>query len=89
MTRIVKAVQTCWACPSQWDAYTDRGEYLYLRFRHGYGSATWYAGGYPNNVQESRLVGEFTDPDPYAGSIGLAEFCQRAGLVLDPMAEVS
>ncbi len=83
MIRIVRAVQTCWACPSQWDAWTADGEYLYLRFRHGHGTARWYAGGYPNNVNESRLVGEFTDPDPYAGSIDLDEFCRRAGLALE------
>ena len=27
--------QTCGACPSQWDAYTEDNEYVYIRFRHG------------------------------------------------------
>lgn len=27
--------QTCSACPSQWDIYTDDGEYIYARYRWG------------------------------------------------------
>lgn len=38
--KIVKAHQTCYACPSQWDAWDEEGNYWYLRFRHGYGSAS-------------------------------------------------
>ena len=26
---------TCSACPSQWDIYTDDGEYIYARYRWG------------------------------------------------------
>lgn len=28
--------QTCWACPSQWDIFTDRSEYIYARYRWGH-----------------------------------------------------
>lgn len=26
---------TCSACPSQWDAETTNGDYVYIRLRHG------------------------------------------------------
>ncbi|WP_280426796.1 hypothetical protein [Nocardia carnea] len=71
--RIIKAVQTCYGCPSQWDAVTDTGQDLYMRFRYGYGSADI------NGI----TVAHFTDPDPYAGVISLEEFCARADIVLD------
>ena len=40
--KIVRAVQTSLACPAQWDAWDEEGNYYYLRFRHGYGSVTQY-----------------------------------------------
>ena len=33
--KIVNAVQTCLACPSQWDAETDDGKSVYIRYRWG------------------------------------------------------
>ena len=36
MYKIKYYKQTCSACPSQWDLYTDKGEYLYVRFRWGH-----------------------------------------------------
>jgi len=37
---IVKTcTQTCSACPSQWDLYTQNDEYIYIRFRWGNFSA--------------------------------------------------
>jgi hypothetical protein len=35
---LVRAVQTCQACLSQWDAWDLDGRYWYLRFRHGHGT---------------------------------------------------
>lgn len=29
-------VMTCGGCPSQWDARTDDGKYVFIRVRHGY-----------------------------------------------------
>jgi hypothetical protein len=40
--RIARAVQTCSGMPAQWDAWTDTGQYLYLRYRWGNGSVTPY-----------------------------------------------
>ena len=73
-------------CPSQWDAWTDTGEYLYLRFRHSTGVArrepspdtdTW---AWP--ISADNVVARFETEGEDDGVIGLDEFCQRAGLTL-------
>lgn len=33
--KVKHCIQTCSACPSQWDIYTDEGEYIYARYRWG------------------------------------------------------
>ena len=35
---LARVVQTCGSCPSQWNAWTTGGQYLFLRYRHGEGS---------------------------------------------------
>ncbi|MER6064841.1 hypothetical protein ABT167_27440 [Streptomyces sp. NPDC001792] len=40
--RISRVVQTTCCVPVQWDAWTDEGQYLYLRYRQGVGSVTPY-----------------------------------------------
>lgn len=82
---IVKAVLTCRACPSQWDAWTDTGQYLYLRYRWGRGTVETYPSPDVDEwaISDEALIAEFEDPNEFAGEIGLEEFCQRAGLVLD------
>jgi hypothetical protein len=83
VTTIVKAVQTCHACPSQWDAWTDTGQYLYLRFRYGYGSVESQPGPDVDTwSHQPTLVASFQDEDGWAGEISLEEFCERAGLTL-------
>ena len=32
---VVRVVRTCRACPSQWDAWTAQGVYVYVRYRSG------------------------------------------------------
>ena len=90
---IVRAVQTCTACPSQWDAWTADGQYLYLRYRGSRGTVDTYAD--PNSetwttVPDGKLARfgkgfEITKWDKEIsldGEIGLEEFCQRAGIRL-------
>lgn len=37
----VKSInQTCDACPSQWEGYTEDNQYIYIRYRWGYLSVT-------------------------------------------------
>lgn len=80
---IVYAVQTCRSHPAQWDTWTADGEYLYLRFRHGFGFASTRRGG-SLNLGDETTVARFEAP--HLGSeIELDEFCLRAdlGLALD------
>jgi hypothetical protein len=36
MINIVKMVETCGGCPSQWEGWDDEGAYYYFRYRWGY-----------------------------------------------------
>ena len=36
MINIVKMIETCGGCPSQWDGWDDEGAYYYFRYRWGY-----------------------------------------------------
>ena len=36
MIRVTELRQTCNMCPSQWEGRTDDGQYIYVRYRHGY-----------------------------------------------------
>jgi hypothetical protein len=91
--KLVRVVQTCCACPSQWDAWTADGQYLYLRYRHGEGCVEWYPGpdiDTPDswNGGLSGLLVEWDDGTG-SGVISLEDFLAAAGLVLEPGAAVS
>jgi len=81
---IVRANQTCYACPSQWDAWGDDGSQYYLRYRHSYGSAERVRRGADEWLDGDRreTVGEFETDEQDGGVISLEEFCERAGLEL-------
>ncbi|MER7766992.1 hypothetical protein [Kitasatospora sp. NPDC096140] len=93
--KLVRVVQTCSACPSQWDAWTADGQYLYLRYRHGEGSVEWHPGPDDEadtpeswNAGLSGLLVEWDDGTD-GGVISLGDFLAAAGLVLAPGASVS
>ena len=78
---LVKTVQTCRACPSQWNAWDLDGNYWYLRYRHGHGTAerqpgpdvdTW---AWKENGDIS-FTNEGTDLED--GEISLEDFCRMA-----------
>lgn len=74
MIRVVsRVVQTCFACPAQWDAWTPEGEYLYLRYRWGVGTV---------DDGDGNEVARFSTGDPYGGVMDLDEFASRAGLLI-------
>jgi hypothetical protein len=81
-------VQTCDACPSQWDAWDSEGRYWYLRYRYGHGEARQYPD--ENWVQlwvpnyEAREVLSFGYGHSLDGVITLEKFAELAGLVLSP-----
>ena len=78
---ITRAVETCGGCPAQWDAWTTNGQYLYLRYRHGIGTVDAEPSSDPSAWTEDHPVAEF-DTDDGLGSIGIVEFCRRAGIAL-------
>lgn len=97
MIMIVRAVRTCIACPSQWDAWDEAGSYYYLRYRHGHGEVRQYltpdwadaprhddGTGREVNSEFIRDVASFSCGDALDGSIELEEFAERAGLLLGP-----
>ncbi|MFD3455827.1 hypothetical protein ACFWVC_27075 [Streptomyces sp. NPDC058691] len=90
-----RVVQTCHGHPSQWDAWTVDGRYLYLRYRHGEGSVerhpgpdtdTWTDDSW--NEGRSELLVEWDDGTD-GGVISLADFLSAAGLGLAPGASIT
>ncbi|WP_236652271.1 hypothetical protein [Streptacidiphilus neutrinimicus] len=86
---LARVVQTSASHPSQWNAWTTSGQYLYLRYRHGEGSVeqhpsqdveTW-------DGEDSRLW-TLWDDGTGSGIIELAAFLTMAGLQLAPNADV-
>jgi hypothetical protein len=75
---LVRAEQTCAACPSQWDAWDMDGHYWYLRFRHGRGTM---GRDYTADPLSFTVSYEETGLD---GEIGLEEFCERIGVTYAP-----
>lgn len=91
MTALARVVCTLPALPTQWDAWTVDGQYLYLRYRFGRGTVEQHPSPDTDTWDYSRdpVIAEFSDPDePYAGEIELDEFLQRAGLRLATLASV-
>ncbi|MDH6116891.1 hypothetical protein ABH930_000310 [Kitasatospora sp. GAS204A] len=81
---IVRAVQTCLACPSQWDAWTDTGQYLYLRYRWGTGTAEAFPSPDVDTWPDTdATIAEFDTGRDLDGTISLTEFCAQAGLTLE------
>lgn len=91
MSTLARTVETCGGCPTQWDAWTVDGQYLYLRYRFGRGTVDAYDDPDPDtwDVIPDGYTAEFRDPDePLKGGIELDEFLQRAELQLAPDAVV-
>ncbi|MFI5973543.1 hypothetical protein [Streptomyces sp. NPDC051452] len=87
---LARAVRTCTAVPSQWNAWTVEGQYLYLRYRSGIGTVDAY------DTEDSEQwtqppegrIAIFDTGEQYGGDMDLTEFCERAGLQLADDAEV-
>ena len=85
---LAKVVETCSACPSQWDAWTTDGQYLYLRYRFGIGTVerqpspdvdTWSA--------EGSVIARF-GVSSFDGCISLDDFLVESGFALAPNAQL-
>ncbi|MHC3474674.1 hypothetical protein ACYF6T_39105 [Streptomyces sp. 7R007] len=87
---LARAVRTCTAIPSQWNAWTTDGQYLYLRYRSGIGTVDAY--DTEDSAQWTRVpdgaVARFDTGDRWDGEMDLTEFCEHTGLQLADDAEV-
>jgi hypothetical protein len=83
-------VQTCRACPSQWNAWDADGRYYYLRYRCGRGTVET-AESPADYVDQATpwpvMLVEFRHGYPLEGEIELGEFLELAGMALAPGAE--
>lgn len=82
---LVRAVRTCTACPSQWDAWDAEGNYYYLRYRSGHGEIRRYrTENWLDSTDDEYVetVGAFDYGHPLDGHITLTEFAHLAGVVL-------
>lgn len=81
---LARVVRTCTACPSQWNAWTVDGQYLYLRYRSGIGTVDAYDSADCESWMRIPAggVARFDTGDRSDGSMDLTEFCQHAGLQL-------
>lgn len=70
---LTRTVQTCWGCPSQWDAWDADGTYYYLRY-------SWGTGTVERNGNE--VVARFSCAPGWDGIIELEEFARLAGIKL-------
>lgn len=89
---IVRAVQSCLALPSQWDAWDADGQYYYLRYRFGRATVDAYdspdCATWPDIPDGQVAWWEHQDKalEPgrpcYDGEISLEEFRHNTGLTL-------
>ncbi|MFJ4667946.1 hypothetical protein [Kitasatospora purpeofusca] len=89
-TALARVVRTCSSSPSQWNAWTTGGRYLYFRYRHGEGSVEHFPGGPDADTWDeegSGLLARWHDGSR-GGAIDLADFLVLAGLRLAPNSEV-
>lgn len=86
--RIARIVQTCHGRPSEWDAWTTDGQYLYLRYRHGIGSVEAQPGPDVDTWHDNTPLTEWNDGTG-CGDITLNDFLVAAGLELAPDADVT
>ncbi|PZP48572.1 MAG: hypothetical protein DI601_00350 [Azospirillum brasilense] len=88
---LVHIRQTCVACPSQWDALSDHGDFIYIRYRSGY--LGWGIGSSPDAAAENWASCRDTDDiqlseDHLDGVIDLRDACEALGFSIAPDAEI-
>lgn len=77
--KVQKVVQTCVACPSQWDVWDEDGVFYYIRYRGGRGTIL------KDNYET--LVFQWEGPDGLDGYISWAELMELCELFDDSDAE--
>ena len=83
--RVTNIVQTCGACPSQWEGKVEDGRMIYIRYRHGYLSIE--ASIHPSNdvddaIGEDCILG-LQHGDNYDGVMDFEDLVSLSKEVLD------
>lgn len=84
--QFTRTEQTCYGCPSQWDAWDADGNQYYLRFRWGVGTLSLrgrMVDGEMQHLERGEQIVSFQAGDPYSGVISLEEFLARARAALN------
>lgn len=85
MLTLVRIIQTCIACPAQWDAWDAEGNYYYLKYRGGHGQVRQYETADWVEAAEDelvRIVADFRYGHPLDGSLSLEDFAELAGIAI-------
>lgn len=72
--KLAKVIQTCVACPSQWDAWDTYGNYYYLRYRYGHGKIERQPSPDVNEWGPRNPIDSFNHGDALDGIISLEDF---------------
>lgn len=86
LPQFTRTEQTCYGCPSQWDAWDADGNQYYLRFRWGVGTLSLrgrMVDGEMQHLERGEQIVSFQAGDPYSGIISLDEFLDRARAALN------
>lgn len=75
--KVKHCTMTCSACPSQWDIYTDKGEYIYARYRWGVLTLTL------NPWRDEQLLYKERHGDELDGVMETTELVEHTKSVLD------
>jgi hypothetical protein len=83
--KILKFSQTNLACPTQWDAWTDQGERIYIRYRFGRLLVMKVAAKFPytKGSWSTVLMDRKMTDNPWAGSMALWRMKKLTEGVLD------
>lgn len=76
--KVKSCVQTCSACPSQWNIYTTDGQYIYARYRWGGLTLTLNMGQPDSKVIYSEGIGDGLD-----GVLSTQELKDHTDSILD------
>ena len=89
MISIARIVQTCEACPSQWEGFFDDGRAFYIRFRWGHLRMTVHASD-PMSTEAESVLHWDDDSEGWNGKMTYDELRLRlldAGVLTPPEME--
>ena len=83
LPKIKNLVMTCGACPTQWDAVTEEGENVYIRYRWGKLTAHFVENGFPLKGSYSGEIYSERVGDEFHGVMDTEQMEEHLSGVLD------